>query len=554
LFWYLSGFERSDKIMLKNMKIGPRLAFGFGSILVLMIGVGVFSLFQIRWLNTSLDTMLHDRFPKTVQANNVINDINEIARALRNMMIDPSKTSMDAELTRIAEARKDAVANLEKLKATVQGEKGKTVIAKIDAIRPVYVKETEQYMELMRNGQIEQARTLLLGNIRASQHTYLEAVSELIKTVSGNMEEAGKEASAAVKKDIIIISGLLAAAVLLGIVLGVLITRSITLPLASGVVIAKRLAEGDLTAQVEVTSKDEVGQLLMAMEQMVQSLRNLVGQTVQISAGIASASAQLHSTSEQIATGAEEVAAQTGTVATASEEMAATSSDIARNCHAAADSAGVAACTTQSGFAIVQHTVDGIRTRGEHTKENAKIVSSLGERSEQIGAIVGTIEDIADQTNLLALNAAIEAARAGEMGRGFAVVADEVRALAERTTKATKEISDMIRAIQQETKVAITSMEEGVKGTEQGATEAAQLETSLQQILEQVNDVTMQVSQIATAAEQQTATTSEVTTNIQQITEVVQQTASGAEETAAAAAQLAGQAQDLQNLVSKFKL
>jgi len=540
--------------MLKNMKIGPRLAFGFGSILVLMIGVGVFSLFQIRGLNASLDTLLHDRFPKTVQANSVINDINEIARSLRNMMIDPSKTSMDTELKRIAEARKDAVGNLEKLKSTIKSEKGKAAIAKIDAIRPVYVKETEQYMELMHNGQIEQARILMLTNLRTSQHTYLEAVNELIKTVSDNMEEAGKEASAAVKKDIIIISGLLAAAVLLGIVLGVLITRSITLPLASGVVIAKRLAEGDLTAQVEVTSKDEVGQLLMAMEQMVQSLRNLVGQTVQISAGIASASAQLHSTSEQIATGAEEVAAQTGTVATASEEMAATSSDIARNCHAAADSAGVAACTTQSGFSIVKHTVDGIRTRGEQTKENAKIVSNLGERSEQIGAIVGTIEDIADQTNLLALNAAIEAARAGEMGRGFAVVADEVRALAERTTKATKEISDMIRAIQQETRVAINSMEEGVKVTEQGATEAAQLETSLQQILEQVNDVTMQVSQIATAAEQQTATTSEVTTNIQQITEVVQQTASGAEETAAAAAQLAGQAQDLQNLVSKFRL
>jgi methyl-accepting chemotaxis protein len=234
--------------------------------------------------------------------------------------------------------------------------------------------------------------------------------------------------------------------------------------------------------------------------------------------------------------------------------MAATSSDIARNCHEAADSVSHAANTTQSGFEIVKHTVDGIRIRGEHTKENAKIIAKLGQRSEQIGAIVGTIEDIADQTNLLALNAAIEAARAGEQGRGFAVVADEVRALAERTTNATKEIGEMIRTIQQETNTAIYSMEEGVKGTQKGAAEAAQLETSLQQILEQVNDVTMQVSQIATAAEQQTATTGEVTTNIQQITVVVTQTASGAEETAAAAAQLAGQAQDLQSLVGRFRL
>ena len=540
--------------MLNNMKIGPRLAFGFGTILLLMIIVGVFSLYQIRQFNAALDLMLHDRFPKTVQANEIIGDINVIARALRNMVIDTSKDTTEAELKRVVEARKNAAENLEKLKATIKGEKGKKALEKVLAVRPVYVKETEQYMDLVRTGQFEQAKGMLLTSIRASQRTYLEAVTELIKAVSNNMEQAGKEASDAVKTDLIIIASLLTIAVLLGIILGILITRSITKPLVSGVEVAERLANGDLTAQVAITSKDEVGQLQTAMSHMVQSLRTLVGQTVQISAGIASASAQLHATSEQIATGAEEVAAQTGTVAVASEEMAATSNDIARNCHAAADSAGVAVCTTESGFEIVKHTVDGIRYRGQKTKENAAVISKLGERSEQIGAIVGTIEDIADQTNLLALNAAIEAARAGEMGRGFAVVADEVRALAERTTKATKEISDMIRSIQQETQVAITSMEEGVKGTEKGAAEAEQLEISLQQILEQVNDVTMQVSQIATAAEEQTATTNEVTTNIQQITEVVQQTSRGAEETATAAAQLAGQAQDLQNLVSKFRL
>jgi methyl-accepting chemotaxis protein len=335
---------------------------------------------------------------------------------------------------------------------------------------------------------------------------------------------------------------------------GLAITRSVTRPLAIAVEAAGRIADGDLGVKLEAASRNETGQLTSAIKHMVENLRNLVGQTVQISAGIASASAQLHATSEQIATGSEEVANQTSTVATASEEMAATSSDIARNCHAAADSAGRASATTQSGFEIVKHTVEGIRIRGKRTKENAAVVAKLGERSEQIGAIVGTIEDIADQTNLLALNAAIEAARAGEQGRGFAVVADEVRALAERTTKATKEISEMIRAIQQETKVAITSMEEGVRGNEQGAAEVTRLETSLQQILEQANDVTMQVSQIATAAEQQTATTGEVTTNIQQITEVVHQTSRGAEETAAAAAQLASQAQQLQSLVGRFRL
>jgi methyl-accepting chemotaxis protein len=220
----------------------------------------------------------------------------------------------------------------------------------------------------------------------------------------------------------------------------------------------------------------------------------------------------------------------------------------------AAESAKTAAETTKSGFRVVTRSVDGIRERGEMTRQNALAISSLGERSEQIGAIVATIEDIADQTNLLALNAAIEAARAGEQGRGFAVVADEVRALAERTTRATKEIGDMIRAIQKETKGAIASMEEGVKGTAQGVEEAAQLEEALRSILIQVDSVTSQVSQIATAAEEQTATTHEITNNIQQVTSVVQETARGAHETADTAAQLSGLADELQRVVGKFKL
>jgi len=275
---------------------------------------------------------------------------------------------------------------------------------------------------------------------------------------------------------------------------------------------------------------------------------------VQSSVQVAAAAGELNANAEQIATGAEEVAAQTGTVATASEEMAATSMSIAQSCHHAAEGSEHASSRARVGAEVVDQTVAVMGRIAAQVTSSAATVAGLGARSDQIGEIIGTIEDIADQTNLLALNAAIEAARAGEQGRGFAVVADEVRALAERTTRATREIAEMIKAIQLETKGAVEAMQQGVREVESGTREAAKSGEALHEILDRINDVTMQVNQIATAAEEQTATTGEITGNIQQITEVVHDTSRGAHESAAAAGQLANLAEDLRTLVGQFRL
>lgn len=287
---------------------------------------------------------------------------------------------------------------------------------------------------------------------------------------------------------------------------------------------------------------------------MVESLQQLVSQTADIPSNIASASNQLHSTASQISTGAQEVVSQASTVATASEEMSHTSSEIARSCTMAADASNTTSMAANEGFKVVTETITGMALIPERVRGTAKTVEALGERSEQIGDIIGAIEDIADQTNLLALNAAIEAARAGEQGRGFAVVADEVRALAERTTRATREISEMIKAIQSETNAAVIAMEEGVQEVAKGAITSQRSGDALQNIMNCISEVTDQINQIATAAEEQTSTTNEVTMNIQQINSVVMQTARGAEETANAAGQLSTQAQILQNIVSRFRL
>jgi len=334
----------------------------------------------------------------------------------------------------------------------------------------------------------------------------------------------------------------------------------ITRPLMNAVAETNLLASGDFrnVCMIETdqssTSVDEVVQITQGVQYMAYNLRSLLIKIDAASQVVSTAASQVNASSERIAAGAEEVAAQSSTVAMSGEEISATSENIARNCQMAAEGSQLASRTAQNGAEVVDKTVAVMGQIATKVQESAKTVEKLGARSDQIGQIIGTIEDIADQTNLLALNAAIEAARAGEQGRGFAVVADEVRALAERTTKATREIGEMIKAIQSETRLAVAAMEQGVHQVEAGTLEASKSGEALRNILEQVNAVAMQVNEIATAADEQTATTSKISFNMKQITEVVQQTSQGSHESATAAAELNRNAEELQRLVRQFKL
>jgi len=342
--------------------------------------------------------------------------------------------------------------------------------------------------------------------------------------------------------------------VFLGIVFSSLLFVSINDALKRVIGYLTILANGNLTQNIAPKRNNEISTIIRAIASLQASMHNIITKITNSSEQVSLISSQLQNSSNQIAEGSQQVAAQTNTVAVASEEMSATSNNIAHNCLSAAENSNRASSTARTGAEVVRQTADGMGRIALQVKDAAKTVGNLGARSEQIGQIIGTIEDIADQTNLLALNAAIEAARAGEQGRGFAVVADEVRALAERTTRATREIGEMIKAIQRETNGAMIAMEQGVKQVEKGTEEAAESGQALAEILDQIDAVTTQVNQIATAAEEQTATTGEISSNMQKISEVVQQTSRGAQESATAAAQLNNNAEEMQQLVRQFKL
>ncbi|HJV33497.1 HAMP domain-containing methyl-accepting chemotaxis protein [Geomonas sp.] len=537
-----------------DLKVGTKLLAAFLSVALIAGAIGLVGITRIRKLAAE-DTRLYQQYTAPLA------DLGAMSVAFQRTRIN-MRDAVEAQDPALRRGFIDSVRSLRQMvgeradsfATSLTSDDSRTIFNEFKEARSTYIKLSDQVLKLSENGQQAEAVALMQGDAKKAALHEQELLNKLTELKEGHAKQMAEGNARTASAATVAMTALVALGMVLAVGLGLLIARFITTPLSRAVEAANRLAEGDLSVDITVNSRDESGQVLHAMRNMVKSLKELVAQTVQISTGIASASSQLHATSTQIATGAEEVASQSGTVATASEEMSATSSDIARNCVLAAEVSGRSTATAQAGARVVKETITGMEAIAGRVRETAKTVEALGERSEEIGKIVGTIEDIADQTNLLALNAAIEAARAGEQGRGFAVVADEVRALAERTSKATREIGAMIKAIQGETREAVQAMEEGVREVEKGAFSSRKSGDALEEILGGINELALQVGQIATAAEQQTATTSEVTTNIQQITEVVQQTAMGADETAGAAAQLARQASELQSLVGRFKL
>jgi methyl-accepting chemotaxis protein len=314
---------------------------------------------------------------------------------------------------------------------------------------------------------------------------------------------------------------------------------------------AERIAANDLTVTVEPkSSKDVLGN---SFKTMVTNLTGVIRQLTDNSTQLVSAATEIASSSEKMARGSQEQTGQTVQVSSAVEEMTATIVESSKNAVEAANQAKEAANAARTGNLVVSQTIEGMNRIARVVQDSANTVQELAKSSDKIGEIIGVIDDIADQTNLLALNAAIEAARAGEQGRGFAVVADEVRKLAERTGKATKEITDMIKGIQNDTKGAVTSMEQGISEVQQGRDLADKAGESLNQIAGFAQKVMDMVQQIATAAEQQSAASEQIARSVEGIARVTKENAAGVEQSATAAEELNRQAEGMQKMVSSFK-
>jgi methyl-accepting chemotaxis protein len=512
--------------LLTRLRIGPRLAVAFAALLLAAAGVVLYGISRLSNVTDSLTLIGEDRIPKVQKLTDVTDNINLIARELRNTLIWSEPAQVAGALDASNKAREDVAKTLEQLQPTLTSEAGKKLFAELQAARGVYVPVQTAFMELVRAGKKPEAQALLTDKLRPAQLNYFKAVDTLKEYQIGLVSKAVDDGKKAYETDKAILFSLLVLMVAVSAVFGWFIARSIVKPLQRAVGSAGRIAEGNLREVITAEGRDETTELLQAVSRMQASLRTVVGQVRTGVDSVTTASAQIAAGNQDLSSRTEEQASSLQQTASSMEQLTGTvnqSSENARQANQLAQSASQAASKG-----------------GEVVREVVGTMEQISASSKRIADIIGTIDGIAFQTNILALNAAVEAARAGEQGRGFAVVASEVRSLAQRSAQAAKEIKSLI-----------TDSEEKVGA---GGRLVVQAGTVMDDIVNQVRRVTDLVGEITSASAEQSQGIGQINDAVTQMDQVTQQNAALVEESAAAAASLSQQAQKLAEVVAVFQI
>ena len=545
---------------IKNLKIGVKLISSFVVVSLIMIFIGYYGIAGMRAINKNVEKIVSKNMPSLEHLLSIDRDIHKALVAERSMIFASVTSDLYRELISTHQtALQYSQYSLDEYSKIAQTEEEKTLLSEFQVAVAEWKKLTQNAVDA-RSSDTREGRSKAIDltfGIGKQKFDVMRGILGQLIDINTKMAEKTKIAShKTFSSSFMMLSVVILIGVVLGMGLGYLISRIITKSLSQIVAMLKDVAEGegDLTKRLEVNSKDEIGDVARWFNTFIDKLHGIITSIANSTHQLASASEELSASSSQITSGTEKQRAQTEQMATSMEEMSATVMDIAKNANEAAESSKSATEKANKGGEIVKNTVEGMNKIADAVKESAGTIEALKNSSEQIGEIISVIDDIADQTNLLALNAAIEAARAGEQGRGFAVVADEVRKLAERTTKATKEIADMIKSIQADTGGAVSSMEAGSKEVESGVKLTHEAGESLKQIVAEVQKVTDMVQQIATSTEQQSTASEEISSNVESVSTVVKETSSSIQESNHAVQELSRLATELNEIVDQFKL
>ncbi|KPG80751.1 chemotaxis protein [Pseudomonas sp. RIT-PI-o] len=509
--------------------------------------------------NSARDTM-------SVNAQSAYNLIESISQRVQQMELSDQRFEQFQAVTAAKEAFILARYEVRGYTATSNAETEQKAVGQIDAaiasLKPLNTQFAATQQDALR--QLETALTSYRSALMAYKNANTDAVQArkemtdqgtTIVALSEQLYQIQldrRDAESAQARTFQLISTLLA--LLVGVIAAVIITRQITRPLQETLAVVERIASGDLTQNVTVTRRDELGVLQQGIARMGVTLRDLISGIRDGVTQIASAAEELSAVTEQTSAGVNSQKVETDQVATAMHEMTATVQEVARNAEEASQAAAAADGEAREGDKVVNEAIAQIERLASEVVRSTEAMSVLQQESDKIGSVMDVIKAVAEQTNLLALNAAIEAARAGEAGRGFAVVADEVRGLAQRTQKSTEEIEGLVAGLQNGTQQVSAVMNNSRALTDSSVALTRKAGASLENITRTVSNIQSMNQQIAAAAEQQSAVAEEISRSIINARDVSEQTAAASDETAASSVELARLGGQLQQMVSHFRV
>ncbi|HYE39302.1 MAG TPA: methyl-accepting chemotaxis protein, partial [Ramlibacter sp.] len=510
----------------RGATIRLRLAITFSVLILLLAGTAAIGAWRLAQLSAITDDLATVHLRMERLAGEWLSHTR--SNAVRATVLTHSE---DPELTRLLmptmEATSRRISTLQKeLEGLLDTPEAKKLFDEVGTRRAAYLASRKAVLELKKAGDSEGALRMMEGTMLPAIDRYVGSIQAMSEHFSSEVGREANKAAAAATTGRNLVLGLAAGGILLALFAAWLITRSITGSVREAVAVARRIADGDLTARVGSTSRDEMGQLLRALGEMSERLRSLVREVAEGARTVADSSAQIAQGNTDLSQRTEEQASTLEETASSMEELTSTVGQNAENARQANELAHTASAVAREGGAAVGQVVD--------------TMNGISAASRKIAEITGVIDGIAFQTNILALNAAVEAARAGDQGRGFAVVASEVRSLAQRSAQAAKEIKTLIA--------------DSASQVEAGTQQVAQAGEKMERIVASVERVNALVSEIAAASQEQSSGIEQVNTAITQMEQVVQQNASLVEEAAAATQSMKDQASALLHAVSRFRI
>jgi methyl-accepting chemotaxis protein len=512
--------------ILTHWKIGLRLALAFFVCVAITLAMALTARFHLSEAAGQIESLVANEMVKVHQLTQIKDQLNVVARGVRNMALLTDAADKQAEKKRIDEMRAATAQILAVLDSTVTSADGRTLLKAVhDAVQP-YETIMDQAVGLGMAGDNAATTSLLLKEVRPKQTAYFKAVDALQANQEGLMKQrAGiiKEEAAGDGRAMLLLALAGALATWFG---AWAITRSIVQPIAAAVAVARTVAAGDLSTDIQVRNGDETGELMQAMKAMNLALVTLV--------------ADVRQSSESIATGAGQIAAGSTDLSQRTEEQASSLQQTAASMEQLTGTVSASADTARQADQLANSAIAAARAGGHTVTQVVNTMSEIAVSSKKVADIIGTIDGIAFQTNILALNAAVEAARAGEQGRGFAVVASEVRSLAQRSAQAAREIKNLIGS--------------SVERVEAGNEQVHEAGRAMAAIVEQVQEVGRLIGSISGAASEQRTGIAQIGSAVAQLDQTTQQNAALVEESAAASQSLSDQAAHLLQAVHAFRL